>query len=206
MAAGWTRRTFDSDGVTEHPTGPHLQRLRERSGGAVVLALDVSGSMTGDRIATAVIGCRRFIDEAVGAGYRVGLTLWHHGVADSVAPAADPAEARKLLDRARTNGGNDLVPCLELAQRQLMAVEAADRVLAVFGDGDLGNRQRSEAKAAELSRDGIRILTCGLGEGSAQALAAVSTEGDERAAPRTASDATLADSIAAMARGLTRGR
>ena len=71
MAAGWTRKSFSSDGVTEYPVGPNFERLRSRFGGAVILALDVSGSMQGDRIGKAVNGCGRFIDEAVEAGYRV---------------------------------------------------------------------------------------------------------------------------------------
>ena len=82
-----------------------------------------------------------------------------------------------------------------------MATDAGDRVLAIFGDGDLGNRQAAETKAAELIADDIRILTCGLGDGSAQELASISTE---KAAPRTATSETLADSIASMAQGLIR--
>lgn len=202
MAAGWTRKSFSSDGVTEYPVGPHFQRLRSRFGGAVILALDVSGSMQGDRIGKAVKGCQRFIDEAAEAGYRVGLILWHHDVAADVPPEADPTAARALLKRAAdSSGGTNVLACLGLAHRQLMAMDAGDRVLAIFGDGDLGNRQAAEAKAAELIEDNIRILTCGLGEGSAQELASISTE---KAAPRTATSENLADSIASMAQGLIR--
>ena len=201
MAAGWTRRSFSSEGVTEYPPGPNLQRLRSRLGGAVVLALDVSGSMHGDRIGKAIKGCRRFIDEAVSAGYQVGVILWHHDVEGVVAPDADPDEAYNLLKRAVAAGGNDAVPFLALAQRQLMALDVGDRVVAIFGDGDLGDRRRAQEKASELINDNIRILTCGLGEASAQELAAISTE---NSAPRTATAEDLADSIASMARGLTR--
>lgn len=202
MAAGWTRKSFSSDGVTEYPVGPNFKRLRSRFGGAVILALDVSGSMQGDRISKAVKGCGRFIDEAVQAGYRVGLILWHHDVAADVPPEADPRAARELLRRAAdSSGGTNVLACLGLAHRQLMATDAGDRVLAIFGDGDLGNRQAAETKAAELIADDIRILTCGLGEGSAQELASISTEKD---APRTATSENLADSIASMAQGLIR--
>ncbi|MFT4188843.1 MAG: VWA domain-containing protein [Aeromicrobium sp.] len=200
MAAGWTRRTFDADGVTEHPVGPNFQRLRSEFGGAVVLALDVSGSMSGDRIRKAVEGCHRFVEEAADAGYSVGVILWHHGIEDDVAPSSDPRAARGLLDRARASGGNKAVPFLTKAHEQLMALDVGDRVVAIFGDGDLGPQAAAERKAAELVADGIRILTCGLGEGSARELATISTE---EAAPRTATNDTLADSIASMAQGLT---
>jgi Mg-chelatase subunit ChlD len=202
MAAGWTRKSFSANGVTEYPVGPHAQRLRARFGGAVILALDVSGSMQGDRIGKAVQGCQRFIDEAVDAGYRVGLILWHHDVAADVPPEADPKAARRLLERAAdSSGGTNVLACLDLAHRQLMATDAGDKVLAIFGDGDLGNRQAAEDRAAHLIRDDIRILTCGLGEGSAQELASISTE---KTAPRTATSENLAESIASMARGLIR--
>lgn len=202
MAAGWIRKTFSSDGVTEYPVGPQFQRLRSRFGGVVILALDVSQSMQGSRLSQAVKGCRRFIDEAVEAGYSVGLILWHHGVAANVPPEADPKAARNLLKRAAdSSGGTNVLACLDLAHRQLMATEAGDRVLAIFGDGDLGNRQAAETKAAALIRDDIRILTCGLGESSAQELASISTE---KAVPRTATSENLADSIASMAQGLIR--
>ena len=105
MAAGWIRKAFTSDGVTEYPVGPSFQRLRSRFGGAVVLALDVSGSMHGDRIANAAKGCQRFIDEAVAGGYQVGLILWHHDVEGYVAPAIDPKGAHGLLKRAVAAGG-----------------------------------------------------------------------------------------------------
>jgi Mg-chelatase subunit ChlD len=201
MAAGWTRKAFTSDGVTEHPTGPNFARLRDSFGGAVVLALDVSGSMAGDRIVKAVNGCRRFIEEAVAASYQVGVILWHHDVESHTAPDSNPKKAYELLDRAVAAGGNEAVPFLTLAHRLLMTVDAGDRVVAIFGDGDLGDRRRAEAKASQLIDDNIRILTCGLGEGSAQELAAISTE---QSAPRTATASNLADSIAAMAQGLIR--
>ncbi|MGV1004576.1 MAG: vWA domain-containing protein [Candidatus Nanopelagicales bacterium] len=201
MPAGWTRKSFSSDGVTEYPVGPHFQRLRSRFGGAVVLALDVSGSMSGGRITKAVTGCRRFIDEAAEAGYQVGLILWNHGVEGSTPPESSPEAAHSLLSRAFAAGGTDVVPCLTKAHKQLMAMDVGDRVVAIFGDGDLGNRTAAERKAEELIKDDIRILTCGLGEGSAQELAVISTE---RTAPRTATSENLADAIASMAQGLIR--
>lgn len=201
MAAGWIRKSFTSDGVTEYPFGPNFLRLRSRFGGAVVLALDVSGSMQGDRIAQAVKGCQRFIDEAVEAGYQVGVILWHHDVEGHAAPDVDPKGSHGLLRRAVAAGGNNAVPFLSLAHRQLMALDVGDRVVAIFGDGDLGDRRRAEEKAAELIADNIRILTCGLGDGSAQELATISTE---TSVPRTATADNLADSIASMAQGLIR--
>ena len=59
--ATWTKKDFGSTGVTEYPAGPALDQLERRFGGAVVLALDVSSSMSGHNLRQAVQGCRRFV-------------------------------------------------------------------------------------------------------------------------------------------------
>ena len=197
--ATWTKKEFGSTGVTEYPAGPALDQLERRFGGAVVLALDVSSSMSGHNLRQAVQGCRRFVREAVEADYAVGLVLWDHEVVDSVPVDAAPDAVLALLDRAATRGGTDVVPCLDHAHTMLMESPSGDMVVAVFGDGDLGNPHAARRKAAELVADGIRILTCGLGQSSAESLAAISTESSEL---RVAQATTIADSIAGMARGL----
>ncbi|EJG14304.1 hypothetical protein HMPREF1136_0442 [Actinomyces sp. ICM47] len=81
----------------------------------------------------------------------------------------------------------------------LLDARASDMVLAVFGDGDLGDPFEASRVAAKLTADGIRILTCGLGQSSAESLAIISTE---TSTTRVAETSTIADSIADMARGL----
>ena len=197
--ATWTKKDFDAAGVTEYPVGPALDQLRRNFGGSVVLALDVSGSMEGERIEKAVRGCRRFICEAVEANSSVGLILWAHGISGSVPVDYDPSAAYCLLAQAAIAGGTNIVPCLELAHRMLLDARASDMVLAVFGDGDLGDPFEASRVAAKLTADGIRILTCGLGQSSAESLAIISTE---TSTTRVAETSTIADSIADMARGL----
>lgn len=208
--ATWTKKNFESVGVTEHPAGEGLDALQRLFSGAVVLALDVSGSMEihdagpdhdVQRLAQAVQGCCAFVTEAVDAHYAVGVILWNHDVMGSVPPASDPQAALTLLAGAVTNGGNDAVPFLELAHRMLLRTGSSDMVVAIFGDGDLGDPGAASTKAHELADDGIRILTCGLGEHSAETLAAISTEAS---APRVAASDSIAESIASMARGLKR--
>lgn len=210
MAARWMKKAFDSTGVTEYPPGPGFPELQRRFGGRVVLALDVSGSMTTRdagrdrrtaRLQQAILGCRVFIQEAVQANYSVGLILWHHDIQASIPPAASPESALRLLAAAHASGGNDAVPFLEVAHRMLMAEPAGDMVVAIFGDGDLGSPARAKAKAAELVADNIRILTCGLGDASAETLAVISTE---QTKPRAATGDSIVESIGKMATGLRR--
>lgn len=199
--AGWTKKSFVSPPVTEYQAGPNLLRLQASLSGAVILALDVSGSMSGSPLKDAIRGCRQFIDEAVADGYSVGMILWHHDIAGSVAPARSADDALRLLSQAQATGGNDIRPTLSSAHRDLMSEPAGDRVLAIFGDGDLGVHEPRQY-AEPLIADGIRIITCGLGASSAAALAVISTETAD--VPRTSESGKIAESIASMSSGLTR--
>jgi len=210
--ASWIKKSFDATGVTEYPAGAGLDELQKQfGGGSVILALDVSGSMGSNdagvgrntqRLSQAVLGCKAFVREAVEARYEVGLILWDHGVVGSVAPDPSPAGALRLLDAAVVSGGTDVLPCLNLAHSILLSDPRNDMVVAIFGDGDLGDLSAAKAKAAELAADNIRIITCGLGDSSAETLAEISTEKSE--VPRTASNDSIVESIASMAKGLVR--
>ena len=200
--ASWTKQVFASVGVTESPPGPGLSDLQRRfGGGRVILALDVSGSMAGDRLAQAKVGCQRFIAEAIEARYEVGLTLWHSGIDAHSSISTSPEPALRLLARASAGGGNDIVPTLELAHVELMQGPPVDMVLAIFGDGDLGNPTAAKRASEPLIADNIRIITCGLGSASAESLAEIATEAS---ADRAATADTIADGPASMARALIR--
>jgi hypothetical protein len=81
--AGWTKKRFQAEPVTESRPGRNLAKLQASLSGVVILALDVSGSMYGSRLEQARKGCHQFVKEAVGDGYSTGEILWHHGI-DSV--------------------------------------------------------------------------------------------------------------------------
>jgi hypothetical protein len=197
--ADWTRRAFDGIGVTQSPPGKHLSVLQDRYGGTVILCLDVSGSMYGV-LHQAVDGARRFVAEALAARYRVGLILWHHGVQQYVAPQPRGDAVLATLAQAHANGGNDIVPTLEIGLRDLGPL-AGDRVMAIFGDGDLGDQNRAIDKARELTARGIRIIVRGLGEHAAALLNAIATEGTESSLVTSGGD--LSAGISSMAKAVT---
>lgn len=200
--ANWVRKSFDSHDLTQHKPGPYLATIQDLASGWVVLCVDVSGSMYGDRIRQACDGARRFLAEAAANGYRTALLEWHHGVAGYHGFDTKLSTQDNILRKGLTaNGGNDIIPTLELCERE-MGDHRGDRVVAIFGDGDLGAQRRAEHKAAELGDKGIRILTLGLGSGAATALNAISTE--NLAQPRTVAAEQLADGIAGLARSLKR--
>ena len=201
MASTWIRRDFASPGLTQHPVGAHLSALQDRLSGSVVLCLDVSSSMSGSRIGQAVKGALRFVDEATEASYQVGVVLWNQAVASSVSVGAGSKDVKARLKSASPNGGTNVVPALKKAEGMLES-RTGDLVVAVFGDGDLGDRAGAMAQAAKMRAKNIRIITCGLDGSSAESLDEISTEDRDR--PRSAGGEDVADAVAGLASGLRR--
>ncbi|MCA0436347.1 MAG: VWA domain-containing protein [Austwickia sp.] len=197
----WMKKRFESVGVTQYPVGEHLPAVQQRFGGTVILALDVSGSMSGGPLRDAVAGGQRFITEALEGNYAVGVVLWHHDVAARLAPCHDRRLLQGFLGAAHSTGGTNVVPALRYCGSVLEPL-TGDRVIALFGDGDLGSPQEAKRVAGEIAATGIRIITLGLGHDSASHLDVISTE--ELAAPRVASAETLAEDIAGLRSGLLR--
>jgi Mg-chelatase subunit ChlD len=202
--ADWIRRPFSAPGLTQIPTGRHLRALQDRfGGGTVMLCIDVSGSMDGRPILEAVRGARTFVVEAVEARYRVGVLLWNSDVAALAEPTEDGKSARRLLDRTtKASGGTNLLRPLERCHQILdqFRGQGQDRVVAIFGGGGLGPRERVLAKVAQMKAEGIRFVTRGLGSAAAQEFAEVS--GEEQPSVTVNGVDDLAEGIAAMATSL----
>lgn len=201
----WIRARFDGIGLTQSPPGPHLKALQARFGGTVLLCIDVSGSMSGEPLRQAVAGGQRFLAEAHDAHYRCGLVLW----SNEVNLFLDPDTPRNLvaarLQEARICGGTDIVATLRLGLRVLGPIEG-DRVMCIFGDGDLGNRSAAIALARELCAMGVRIVVRGLGPGATEALSALTCPGERDDRQLIEDVGGIAAGIASMAAGLTAGR
>jgi hypothetical protein len=135
----------------------------------------------------------------VAARYRVGLILWNSSIALSVPLSADPAAVRTGLDRAYSSGGTNVTPTLRAGITALGSL-TGDRVLAVFGDGDIGPVDAAVSAAREAAALGIRIIVRGLGSHAAASLAQIATEGLEAA--EISGKASIASGIAEMASSL----
>jgi Mg-chelatase subunit ChlD len=198
--ASWIRRSFTAPGLTQIPPGPHLRSLQGRFGGAVMLCIDVSGSMDGAPILEAVRGARQFVAEAVAAHYKVGVLLWNHRVENVCEPTSDGAAALAVLaplDHAQ--GENDLFTALSHCH-QVLDRFTGDRVVALFGDGDLTPKAEVLVKVAQMKAENIRFVTRGLGSFAAREFGQISDEEPSTASIDTVAD--LADGIADMATSL----
>ncbi|GAB3170807.1 hypothetical protein GCM10027059_37870 [Myceligenerans halotolerans] len=200
-AATWTRRVFSTTGLTQAPPGPHLEALQRRfGGGTVMLMIDVSGSMDGPPILEAVRGAQVFVQEALAARYQVGVMLWNTAVVSVCAPTADGQDARALLAPVRSAwGGNALDGPLVHCQ-EILDGFTGDRVVALFGDGDISPESAVLTQVARMKADNIRFVTRGLGAYAAAAFAKISDEKPQDVLIDSA--AGLADGIASMATGL----
>jgi len=196
----WIRRSFTAAGLTQIPPGPHLSALQARFGGTVMLCIDVSGSMDGTPVFQAVRGAQEFVAEAVAAHYKVGVMLWNTDVVALAEPTADGSGASQLLASVTgAYGGTSLLAPLYRCH-QILDEYSGDRVVAIFGDGDLGPRDQVLAKVAQMKAEDIRFVTRGLGPLAAQEFATVSSEDPADVEVSKVED--LAAGIAGMAASL----
>jgi Mg-chelatase subunit ChlD len=198
--ASWIRRAFSAPGLTQIPPGPHLSSLQGRFGGTVMLCIDVSGSMDGTPILEAVRGARQFVAEAVAAHYKVGVMLWNDQVEDVCEPTPDGRAALALLAPVtRAQGENDLFVALNHCH-QILDRFSGDRVVALFGDGDLTPKTQVLVKVTQMKAENIRFVTRGLGSYAASEFGGISDE--EPASASIDNVAELAVGIADMATSL----
>lgn len=198
--ANWIRKAFDSHGLTQHKPGPYLAKIQELASWSVILCIDVSGSMSGNNIVEACSGARKFLAEAADNHYDVALLAWSHEVSSYYDFSTGLRAIDTVLERVLPiTGGTNIVPALEKSFEELQR-RKGDRVIAVFGDGDLGDRAGARRLADEIHQAGIRIVTLGLGLGAATALDEISSEG--RDTPRAVDESTISSGIAGLARVL----
>jgi uncharacterized protein (DUF58 family) len=202
--ADWIRRSFTAAGLTQVPPGPCLRTLQARFGGTVMLCIDVSGSMHGTPVLEAVRGARQFVAEAVAAHYSVGVMLWNTDVVALAEPSADGESASRLLSTVTgAYGGNYLLTPLNRCH-QILDEYSGDRVVAIFGDGDLTPKDPVLAKVAQMKAENIRFVTRGLGAMAAREFAMVSSE--DPSAVEVSQVENLAAGIASMAASLKKTR
>ena len=165
-----------------------------------MLMIDVSGSMHGEPILRAVEGAQTFVREAVAAHYHVGVMLWNTGVVAECVPTLDGEDAARILAPVNSAGGGNALDGPLYRCHDILRGFTNDRVVAIFGDGDLTPRAQVMQKVAEMKADNIRFVTRGLGAAAAHEFAQISDDPPE--AVVVVSVENLASGIASMAASL----
>ncbi|HEX5403902.1 MAG TPA: vWA domain-containing protein [Pseudonocardiaceae bacterium] len=204
-SSSWVRRSFDGAGLTQAPPGPHLAKWQAKYDihvGTVLLCIDISASMDGNRLRLAKSGGAQFLREAAAGRYDSGLVLWDSRVVTYVQPEPSGNSALAALRNAGSGGGTDIVPCLQLAN-DVFGPMAGDRVLCLFSDGEFGNLDQARALARKLCAMGVRIIVRGLGAGAAGALGELACPGSTDDQQTIVDETAIGTGIASMAGNLT---
>jgi len=205
MVATWVKKVFDGVGVTQYPAGPHRKAIADHYGGRALLCIDVSGSMSGQRLRAAIDGGGDFLTEATEAGYRCGLVLWDDRVVVHLRTGTPLPLLRARLLVAASRGGTMLAPTVQAAIDELGEL-TGDRVVCVFSDGGIGDPGPTGVLAARARALGIRFVVRGLGPMAGSGLATV-LEPDGDAAEQVITDVGgLRRGIASMVADMRSGR
>ncbi|NUT97910.1 MAG: VWA domain-containing protein [Saccharothrix sp.] len=166
---------------------------------AVVLVVDTSGSMAGERIATARQAALGYAS-SVPADVRVGLVAFADSPALLVAPTTDRAALASALDTLRANGNTALYDALPVAVTALDGI--ASPRLVVLSDGqDTSSRTKLDAATALLADRSVPADVVALASDDPALGRIAAAGGGKVLAAAEASD--LAGAFAAAARTFT---
>jgi molecular chaperone DnaK (HSP70) len=176
---------YDSDGIVQVSANVEGRRLDEPSvdrqdrdlswtdeepgahvgGGdlAVVLVIDVSGSMTGRRLdeaKAAVVGFVEVLDDA-GLGDRIGLVAFSDSAERAARIGTKPGRVRRAAEALGIGGGTNMEAGLKLAEKELKS-QSGRRVVVVLTDGMPNDRAATlRVKGALVERE-VDIIARGV--------------------------------------------
>lgn len=145
-----------------------------RDQAAVMLVLDVSGSMSADdlrpdRMTAARQAARAFV-EALPANAQVGLVSFNNAASVRAPLGRDREAALRAIDALRPDGGTAIGEGLDLALEQL-ARRPADAdgrtppgLVVLLSDGENSIGRAPADVAARAAQDGVRVHTVGVGQ------------------------------------------
>lgn len=135
------------------------------AGIAVVLAVDVSGSMQGDPLAKAKQVARDFVARLTPAD-RAMLLVFSDGVSVAQPFTANKDALYQAIDRLQAGGNTSLYDAVATAVESAAAAELPRRAVVLLSDGaDFGGLSRTsrEGSLAAASGRGVPFFTVGVG-------------------------------------------
>jgi Ca-activated chloride channel family protein len=160
---------------------------REQQGVDIVIALDISASMTAtdsdpSRLGLAQRQLRALLDGI--RGNRVGLVFFAGSSLVRSPLSTDTGAIAEIIDGADgeprlTRAGSDLGAALDQASRILDASESPGKAVVIVSDGE-DHVGAAQAKAAELSSKGIAVYAAGVGTSQGSTLLERTPSGQTR--------------------------
>lgn len=128
----------------------------------VQLVIDTSGSMGGSRIANTKSGAKQLAETILDANpdNQVGVTRFNNGASTPQQLTDDLDDVEAAIDGLSASGGTNAQAGVDAGQAELENCPHDNRVMVVFGDGDI-NTDGSAAKVA-----GTEIFAIGVGGAS----------------------------------------
>ncbi len=124
----------------------------------VVIVMDVSGSMSGSKLANAKEGAKALVD-AVGDGVDVALVPFSNSASVAAGLGTDPADVKTAIDNLSAGGGTNLGGGITAAQSELVdngREDAANNIVALTnGISSSGSMEATTAKNAGTTIYGI---------------------------------------------------
>ncbi len=131
---------------------------------AIVLALDVSGSMEGGALEEAKAAARLFLDD-LGPGDSVAVVTFHDTVDPVVPFTQDHAAAAAAIDSVTASGATALYQATDESVRIAAATGHPYRAVILLSDGfDHGSALLREDVTATVGSLAVPVYTIGLGE------------------------------------------
>lgn len=175
------RRLFDNSGIESWqrnrksgainvhalPLAGHTDRVFKRRyevegiDSAVVIVLDVSGSMKGDRMDTAVDACAALIDTLGRAQVNVCVIAFHSYASVLLPFGTNYRKANGILSRLKTGGNTNDYFGVRHAHKLLSERDEQRKVCFVLSDGD-GHIYRTRKQVEVGKRMGITTIGIGI--------------------------------------------
>lgn len=137
----------------------------------VVLVIDVSGSMQGDRLAVAKSAAIQFINQLNSETDRIGLVSFESDASQLSDLTSNFSSVSGMIGGFEASGGTAIDAGLSAGHRiiQNSSRTEAERVIMLLTDGG-SDPAAAMAAANQIKADGITLLAVGVGPGTDQAL------------------------------------
>ncbi|WP_022777185.1 leucine-rich repeat protein [Butyrivibrio sp. AE3009] len=148
----------------------------------VILVLDVSGSMSGNRIKNLKTAVCAFADKVGGrvSNTRIGIVSYASDAKKVLGFTTDVGRIKASTNRLSANGGTYYLKGFDAAQSMMAESKAGIKTLIVFSDGEPSDNRNTIVSSSEAFRDkGYYTYSVGLAPSDSNRQLLINVAGDE---------------------------